>query len=135
MPFILRIGYVFIVLSFVMVGISLLDKKHTVENITDRESAKSNIGVGMRIIAVAMLTGIIAAFFVNQLKNLALEAVYTLVAGFILIGFIIILNNKQKKMDAKGIIISKGIFRTTTTFNIAAIGICGLLALLYTVFW
>ena len=28
MPFILRIGYVFIVLSFVMVGISLLDKGH-----------------------------------------------------------------------------------------------------------
>jgi solute:Na+ symporter, SSS family len=135
MPFILRIGYVFIVLSFVMVGISLLDKKHTVDNVDGKASAKGMIGVGIRIIAVSMLTGLIVAFFVSQLKNLALEAVYTLVVGFILVGLIIVLNNTQKKMNEKGIIISKGIFKTTTTFNIAAIGICGILALLYTVFW
>ena len=135
MPFILRIGYVFIVLSFVMVGLSLLDKKHTVDNVISKESARSRIGTGIRIIAIAMLAGIVAAFFVVQLKNLALEAVYVLVAGFILLGLILILNNVQKKMNIKGIIISEGIFKTTTTFNIAAIGICGILALLYTVFW
>ena len=135
MPFILRIGYVFIVLSFVMVGISLLDKKHTVDNVDGKASAKGMIGVGIRIIAVSMLTGLIVAFFVSQLKNMALEAVYTLVVGFILVGLIIVLNNTQKKMNEKGIIIRKGIFKTTTTFNIAAIGICGILALLYTVFW
>jgi len=57
------------------------------------------------------------------------------VAGFILLGLIIILNNTQKKMNEKGIIIREGIFITTPAFNIAAIGVCGLLALLYTVFW
>jgi SSS family solute:Na+ symporter len=135
MPFILRIGYVFIVLSFVMVGISLLDKSHRIDNIRDEESASKKIGMGTRIIAVAMLVGTVAAFFVVQLKNLALEAVYVLVAGFILLGFIIVLNNTQKKMNAKGIIISEGIFKTTTTFNIAAIGVCGILASLYYFFW
>ena len=32
-------------------------------------------------------------------------------------------------MDVKAIIIRKGLFKTSTTFNIAAIGICGILAL------
>jgi SSS family solute:Na+ symporter len=134
MPFILRIGYVFIVLSFVMVGISLLEKGHRINNVT-MESARKKAGLGARIIAVAMLVGIVVAFFVQQFKNFALEAVYVLVAGFILLGFIIILNNTQKKMDAKGIIINEGLFKTSATFNISAIGICGILAALYFFFW
>ena len=59
-----------------------------------------------------MLVGIVVAFFVEQFKNLALEAVYVLVAGFILLGFIIILNNTQKKMDSRGIIINEDLFKT-----------------------
>ena len=65
------------------------------------------------MIAFAMLAGIIVAFFVGQYKNLALEAGYVLVAGFILLGLIIILNNTQKKMNEKGIIINEGIFKTS----------------------
>ena len=135
MPFILRIGYVFIVLSFVMIGLSLLDKNHTIDNVRDEELARKRVSLGAKIIVFAALTGIIMAFFVGKYKNLALEAGYVLVAGFILLGFIIILNNTHKKMNEKGIIIREGIFKTTPAFNIAAIGICGLLAFLYTVFW
>lgn len=134
MPFILRIGYVFIVLSFVMVGISLLDKSHVVENVHDASSVRKT-SLGIRIIAIAMLAGTIIAFFVQQLKNFALESVYVLVAGFILLGMIIVLNNTMKKMNVRGIIIHDNIFRTSTTFNIAALGILGILASLYTVFW
>jgi SSS family solute:Na+ symporter len=135
MPFILRIGYVFIVLSFVMTGISLLDKRHTTENVPDGESGRRKIRLGAMMIAFAMLAGIGMSFFVRQFKNIALEAGYVIVAGFILLGIIIILNNTQKKMDEKGILIRERIFETTPVFNIAAIGICGILALLYTVFW
>ena len=118
-----------------MVGISLSDKRHTVENIADKAKAGKKAGLGARIIAIAMLAGIIVAFFVQQYKDLALESVYVLVAGFILLGFIIILNNKQKRMDSKAIIIREGIFKTTPAFNIAAAGILGLLAMLYAFFW
>jgi hypothetical protein len=41
----------------------------------------------------------------------------------------------QKKMDLKAIIIGKGLFNTSTTFNIAAIGVCGIFAVLYYFFW
>jgi SSS family solute:Na+ symporter len=96
---------------------------------------KQKIRIGYRIIIIAILIGIITAFFVKPYRSLAPEAVYVLVAGFILLGSIIIMNNKLRKMNAKGIIINEGIFKTSTTFNISAIGICGILALLYTVFW
>jgi hypothetical protein len=38
-------------------------------------------------------------------------------------------------MNPKGIIIEMGIFNTTPAFNIASIGICGILAALYFFFW
>jgi hypothetical protein len=38
-------------------------------------------------------------------------------------------------MNAKGIIIENDLFKTTGTFNIAAIGIFGVLATLYYFFW
>jgi solute:Na+ symporter, SSS family len=135
MPFVLRIGYVFIILSFVMVGISLMDKKLKAENIVDTVSGNKLAGTGIRLVALAMMTGIIASFFVYPLRNLALEAIYVPVVAIILIGLILILNNKLMKMDARAIIIRKGLFRTSATFNIASIGICGILAALYYFFW
>jgi SSS family solute:Na+ symporter len=135
MPFILRIGYVFIILSFVMVGLSLLDKSQNINNVFDQESAKKGVNAGIRIVALALLVGIVAGFFVHPLKNLALEAIYVPIMIFILIGLILILNNTQKKMNVKAILIEKGLFNTSTTFNIAAIGICGILAALYCFFW
>jgi SSS family solute:Na+ symporter len=136
LPFILRIGYVFIILSVVMIGLSMFDKSHRVKNqIADDISKSEAVRSGWIIIAAATLTGLVAAFFVPSMRHLALEAVYVLVAGFMLIGLIIILNNTKRTMDAKGIIIEEGVFRTTTGFNVAAIGIFGILAALYYLFW
>jgi len=135
MPFILRIGYVFILLSFVMVGISLMDKRQKVNNVFDKESGKKGINTGIRLVAISLLVGIVAGFFVQPLKNLALEAIYVPLMMLILVGLILILNNTQKKMEMKAILIGRGLFNTSMTFNIAAIGICGILAALYCFFW
>lgn len=134
-PFVLRIGYVFIILSFVMVGLSLLDKKQKTVNIIDEMAGKKTIRIGAFLVAVAFAAGIIAAFFVYPMRHLALDAVYVLVTGFILIGLILIFNNTLKRRDIKGIILEKGLFKTSTTFNIAALGIIGILAALYICFW
>jgi solute:Na+ symporter, SSS family len=135
MPFVLRIGYVFIILSFVMIGISLTDKNQRVENVLDMDSKKKSVNLGIKIVALALMVGIIAGFFVSPLKNLALEAIYVPITMFILIGLILIFNNTQKMMDLKSIFIRKGLFKTSMTFNIASIGICGILAVLYFFFW
>lgn len=136
LPFILRIGYVFIILSVVMVGLSLLDKSHQVESpLADEISRNKAVKTGWMIIAIASIVGLVAAFYVVPMRNLALEAIYVLVVGFILIGVIIILNSTKRKMDAKGIIIEKHLFKTTAIFDVAAVGICGILATLYYFFW
>jgi len=135
MPFILRIGYVFIILSFVMVGISLSDRSLSAVNASDHNSDRKSVNTGIKIVSIALLIGIIASFFVGPLKDFALESIYVLVAGFTLVGLIIILNNTLKKMDVKAIIISRGLFKTSMTFNIAALGICGIFAMLYYFFW
>ncbi len=136
LPFILRIGYVFIILTVVMIGLSLLDKSHRIENQFTSDLAKSkSIKLGWRIITIAATVGIIAAFFVVPMRNLAIEAIYVLVVGFILIGTILIFNSTSRTMNEKGLIIERSIFKTTDVFNIAAIGICGILAVLYGFFW
>jgi F0F1-type ATP synthase assembly protein I len=118
-----------------MVGISLSDRSLTPANASDHNSDKKSINTGIKIVSIALLVGIIAAFFVGPLKDFALESIYVLVAGFTLVGLIIILNNTLKKMDVKAIIIGKGLFKTSMTFNIAALGICGIFAMLYYFFW
>ncbi len=136
LPFILRIGYVFIILTVVMIGLSLLDKSHQVENQFIGELArKKTVKLGWRIISIAGFVGIVAAFFVVPMRNLAIEAIYVLVTGFILIGTILILNASSHTMNEKGLIIERSLFKTTDVFNIAAIGICGILAVLYGFFW
>ena len=47
----------------------------------------------------------------------------------------VVLNSSSKTMDEKGLIIERSLFKTTDVFNIAAIGICGILAVLYGFFW
>jgi SSS family solute:Na+ symporter len=135
MPFVLRIGYVFIILSFVMVIGSILDKRHNVDNVIDLTSGNKIASLGIKLVAFAMLAGVIAAFFVYPLRTFALEAVYVLVFMLLLLGLILIFNNRLKKMDHKAIIIPGGLFKTSTTFNIAAIGVWGILAVLYVIFW
>ena len=136
LPFILRIGYVFMILSVVMIGLSLLDKSHNIENQFGNNLARrKTIKLGWRIISIATLVGIVAAFFVVPMRNLALEAIYVLVVGFILIGVILVLNSTNRTMDKNGLIIERSLFKTTDTFNIAAIGICGILGTLYYLFW
>ena len=136
LPFILRIGYVFMILTVVMIGLSLIDKSHNIPNqFGNAHSKRRTINQGWRIIAVAVLVGVVAAFFVVPMRNLALEAIYVLVVGFILIGVILILNSSKQTMDENGLIIERSLFKTTDRFNIAAIGICGILAVLYGFFW
>lgn len=135
MPFVLRIGYVFIILSFFFVGLSLADKQKRTENIIDNIEGPKAVKLGLKFVTVALLAGIVAGFFVYPLRSFALEAVYVLIAGFILIGLIMMFNNKIKVRDEKSIIINRSMFKTSMTFNIAAIGICGILAALYFFFW
>ncbi len=136
MPFIVRIGYVFIVLAILFVGLSLSEKRHRVPS-TELSPGirRRDIRLGARIIAAAAAVGVVAAFFVRKFSTFALDSVYVLVVGFILVGIVLITNAKRPGMDNKALIVERKIFKTSLPFNLFAIGICGVLAFLYFYFW
>lgn len=135
-PFILRIGYVFIILSFVMVFVSLADTRHKIANPEAKKVPdKKEIRLGLIIIGTSVLTGIVAAFFVKPMSSLALDSVYVLVTGFILLGMILLLNARYRTMESQAILFDRKLLKTTVPFNIAAMGICGILTVLYIIFW
>lgn len=135
-PFIMRIGYVFIILTVVMVVISLMDKKHEVANPELSVAMKNKERkLAFWIMGGALLTGVIAAFFVQPLQYLAFDSIYVPVVGFLLLGLVLWLNAFNTTMDKKALIFERKLFKTPLPFNIAAIGIIGILAVLYTIFW
>ena len=119
-----------------MVGLSLIDKSNLVDNVeADEITKKKTLKTGWTIMTIAAIVGIIAAFFVIPYHTFAPEAVYVLVAGFLLVGMIMVFNVSSKTMNAKGIITNSNLYKTSMPFNIAAVGICGILATLYYLFW
>jgi SSS family solute:Na+ symporter len=136
MPFIIRIGYVFIVLAMVFVGVSLSEKKHkTAAPEMSGAMKRRDRRMGMTMIAVSGLVGVAAAFFLKRFSSFALDSLYVLVAGFILVGLVLITNARRGDMDEKALVFERKIFKTSIPFNLLAIGICGVLAFLYFYFW
>ncbi len=136
MPFIVRIGYVFIVLAILFIGLSLCEKRHKAPSTAlSPEMRRKDIRLGMRIIAAAAAVGVIAACFLRQFSTFALDSLYVLVVGFILVGIVLITNAKRTRMDDKALIVERKIFKTSLPFNLFAIGICGVLVFLYYYFW
>lgn len=135
-PFIMRIGYVFIILTVVMVVVSLTDKKHAVANPQLSAGMKSKERrLAFWIMGGALFTGLVAAFFVQPLQSLAFDSIYVPVVGFLLLGLVLWLNAFNTTMDKKALIFDRKLFKTPLPFNIAAIGIIGILAVLYSIFW
>ena len=57
--------------------------------------------------------------------------------SFLIVMLIMILISyfESKTTDEKGIVLSKSLFKTSTRFNIGAIGITTIVAILYILFW
>jgi hypothetical protein len=135
MPFIVRIGYVFIILTVVFVGISLTDNANTApapEETADRR--RKTLRTGRWLVSISVIIGIILSFFVNQMASFALDSAYTLVVGFLLLGIVLITDASRLRMNPKAIVFRPELIKTTLPFNIVAIAICGLLAFLYIYF-
>ena len=136
MPFLLRMGYVFIVLVFVASIISFLDRKNDVENnIVESEATKLVIKSGWILIALGILCVIIGTVYAKPLYYLGIESIFMMASALSFLGMVLILNVKMKTKDAKSLNSDSAIFKTNKTFNIAAIGIIAIVMALYIIFW
>ena len=136
-PFLLRMGYVFVCLVILFFSISMMSKKTVPAEKLDEHTIKtqlkwSNVTL---ISAVACLCVGIASMFSHELRCYGFEAVFFLAAMLFSIAFYLRSNAKDKVEDPKSIGVDIAIFRTDRTFNIGAIGIIVILTILYIALW
>lgn len=136
MPFILRMGYVFIVLSLIATLISLFDNKRKVDQAADDSPlARYYTYVGYFFIILGVMTGIAGIFLVGIVQNLGMESIFMLATLFVFLGLILVLNVKMRKVSPKAYKIDHQIFKTSLVFNMGALGIVVIISLLYYFFW
>lgn len=136
-PFLLRMGYVFVCLVILFFGISFLwgDTKpaEKLPEKTIRTQLKyAYICWGCSMASFAL--GIISIFSV-EMQNLGFEAVFFL--GVMMLSLFVYLrsNALDKVEDVKSIGIDIDIFRTDRTFNLGAAGVVLILVILYGILW
>ncbi len=141
LPFILRMGYVCMILISMAVIITFLDKKHQV--VVEPESPAKRKGLvkaGWFFAIAAGITLISAAVFGTDWFGLSLRHIgfHSILLLTFLLGFLSIMmftNANSTHKDAKAYEMNTGLFKTDTGFLLGAMGIVVIIVALYAVFW
>jgi SSS family solute:Na+ symporter len=135
MPFILRMGYVFIVLCLIASIVSFYDKKAKVvseaheQNWITRYVNASYLFLGLGVISLA-----IGVLFTQKYAYLGLESIFMMATLMLMLGIIIYTNVKIEIEDRKAIHAKTTLFETSLGFNLASIGIVAIVSTLYIFF-
>ena len=137
-PFMLRMGYVFLVLVAIFIPMSLLNKKNVVKADTlDQHTIDAQMKWSSILFTIAAICLVFAVYGVIDpvLRGWGFEAMFFLTAILAVLGIYLRSNAKDKVQDAKAVGIDLVLFRTDKTFNIGAIGVIVILAILYYFLW
>ena len=136
MGFLLRMGYVFIILVVLAVTISLLDKKNLVEASPEKGVNRKRLVRGSIVMfilsAACFVLGII---YSAPLKSLAFEAIFTMAVMFAFVGIILCTNALSRYKDAKAYDYDPELFKMNRGLVAGAMGIVIILVVLYAYFW
>ena len=136
-PFLLRMGYVFIALVILFITLSLLSKKTVKADVLDEHAVKTQLFwsrvtfVGALVSLVLGVIGIIDP----TLKNNGFEAFFFLMAMFATISIYLHSNAKDKVQDPRAVKIDLSVFRSDAAFNWGAVGVIVILTILYYILW
>ena len=140
-PFLLRMGYVFMVLVVLFVSISIFcNKKDEVaaaemdgETIA-MQRTWSNILLGVGGLCLVM--GIVQLFAkIEFLQIYGFEAIFFLAAMLLTLGFYLRSNANDSVQDHKAVGTDLELFHTDKVFNIGALAVIAILAVLYIALW
>ena len=136
-PFLLRMGYVFICLVILFFGISLSSKNtkpaEELPEKTKRTLFKwSHVALGAAITCVVL--GCLT-FYIKECQLLGFEAFFFLAAMMFSIYLYLYNNAKDTVEDVKSIGVDVAIFKTNTAFNLGAAGVVIILVILYGILW
>ncbi|RDV15338.1 sodium/glucose cotransporter [Pontibacter diazotrophicus] len=136
MPFLMRMGYVFIILCVIASVISFMEKGHKVSVALPEPARQRKIaGYSYFFLALGVITLIGTAVLAGEYSYIGIESAYFLGVFFIMLGIILYTNAKMTVADKKAIVSDPVLFNTGTPFNIGAAGIILIIGLLYYFFW
>lgn len=136
-PFLIRMGYVFLCLVVLFIGISMCSKNTKpaevqAENVVKAQLKWSKI---LCICGVILLAAGIWMMTDETCRNYGAETIFFLVLMLFTISWYLHSNAKDKVEDVKSIGIDIEIFKSNTAFNLGAFGIIVILAILYICLW
>ncbi len=136
-PFLIRMGYVFLCLVVLFVGISMYSKNTKPAAVLSEHTIKTQLkwsrilfvcGLIVLIAAIAMMTN-------ETCRNYGAETMFFIVVMLFTLAWYLHSNAKDKVEDVKSIGVDIEIFHTNTAFNIGAFGIIAILVILYIFLW
>lgn len=136
MGFLLRNGYVFIVLVLIAIIISELDKSHKVKDdseirLKDKGALKASYILG----ALTVICIVLGLIFSKPLKEYAFEAIFTMAAMLGFIAYILYTNTKSPMKDEKAYENSNDLFKFNGGLVLGALGIVVIMIVTYAIFW
>ncbi len=136
-PFLLRMGYVFICLVILFFGLSFYSKDTKPAEELSADTVKTQLKYSYLCFAIAAVCLAVGLFSLTSKDMMALgfEAVFFLAAMMLSIAIYLYSNAKDKVEDVKSIGINIEIFRTDKAFNLGALGVVVILAILYIILW
>ena len=137
-PFMLRMGYVFMVLVAIFIPMSIFNKSRIVEaDKLDQHTIDAQMKWSQILFACAAVCLVAAIIGVINpvLRGWGFEALFFLAAILAVLGFYLRSNAKDKVQDAKAVGIDLELFKTDKTFNWGALGVIVILAILYIFLW
>ncbi len=136
-PFLIRMGYVFMALVALFIVLSLLSKKTVKADLLDTDTVKTQLFWSRVTFVVALVSFVLGTIGVlnTTMRNNGFEAFFFLFAAMLTISIYLHSNAKDKVQDPKAVKIDLAIFRSDAAFNWGAIGVIVILAILYYFLW
>ncbi len=136
-PFLLRMGYVFVCLVILFFGLSFWNKNVKEADKLDEHTVKTQLkwaNILLVLSLICLVVGIVAMFN-ETLRNYGFEALFFLAVMLFILNVYLRSNAKDKVQDFNAVGIDIAIFRTDKAFNLGALGVIIILVILYIALW
>lgn len=136
-PFLLRMGYVFMCLSVLFISISLTDKNTRAATPQTESQIRAQMKWSKILLAASLvcyITGCVSMFS-EVCVNYGFEAIFFFATMLLVLSIYLRSNAKDKVEDIKSMGIDLAVFRTDIFFNYGALCIMVIITILYACFW
>ena len=136
-PFLIRMGYVFFCLVILFVTLSLTSKNTVKADTLDEGQIAMQLKYSKIFFVLAIICYAVGIVGVIEpsMRALGFESIFFLATVFLVLSIYLRSNAKDKVQDPKCVAIDLDIFKTDKAFNIGAIGVIAILAILYIWLW